>query len=404
MTNEETTLLELLSSFLKRRPPVIPMDTDWNSLYQLSKIHAVAPILYQVIKDDLERYPIAPQLLQKMRKAYDAGIFLAVRQEYEMDFVLEKLNQEKIPHVLMKGYHLKQYYPVREMRSMADIDILVPEKWHEAAGKALESIGYVNTNKVGDTWNYKKNVIQIELHRKLAEGNCRNLAYAEAYFEDAWEHTVDGVFPYTKYLSLEYHFIYLIFHLAKHFSLAGAGIRMFLDIAVYLQRFREELDWQYILEETDRLKLDMFLKRTLVLCSIWFGVPVEPIAVEEMEMLTEDVEAITGYVLEGGIFGQEKRNLGSITLRQGVRRGRKNAVFRIRVKAFVIYLFPDRLYMRRYLKAVENKGWLLPFAWMIRWWEGLTQRRSSTVMHIKQFAKDPKGALKQDRVLESMGL
>lgn len=404
MTLEEKSLLEILSAFLHRRKAVIPKEVKWGDLYNLAKSHAVTPILYRVIKDDLKRYEIEPQLLAKLRKSYDAGLFLAVRQEYEMDFVLKKLNQRKIPHVLMKGYHLRQYYPVREMRTMADIDILVPEDQREAAGQALERIGFVNTNKVGSTWNYQKNVLQLEVHWKLAEDMYWNSVNAEAYFEQAFAHTIDGVFPYTKYLTLEYHFIYLIFHLAKHFTLAGAGIRMFFDIAVYLERFRGTLDWKYILKEMDKLNLRAFLKKTLVLCSVWFRVPLEPIAIEAMDMPPETIEGITQYVLEGGVFGHEKRDLGTITLRRGIKRGQKNGAFWIRIKAFVKYVFPDRMYMRRYVRYVEKSHWLLPLAWMIRWGEGLTKRRNSTAIHMGQFMRNTDDAVEQDQILEYMGL
>lgn len=404
MTLEEKSLLEILSAFLRRRKAIIPKEISWGDLYRLAKSHAVAPVLYRVVKDDLDRYEIEPQLLKKMRKAYDAGLFLAVRQEYEMDFVLKELNRKKIPHVLMKGYHLRQYYPVREMRTMADIDILVPEDQREAAGQALESIGFINTNKVGGTWNYRKNVLQLEVHWKLAEDMYWNSVNAEAYFDQAFAHTIDGVFPYTKYLTLEYHFIYMIYHLAKHFTLAGAGIRMFLDIAVYLERFREEMDWEYVFKETDRLNLQVFLKKTLVLCSIWFRVPLGVTAAEEMDMSAETIEEITRYVLEGGVFGHEKRDMGTITLRRGVRRGGKNRALWVRVKAFLKYAFPDRMYMRRYVKYVENMPCLLPLAWMIRWSEGLTKRKKSTAVHMGQFMRNTDDAVRQDRILESMGL
>lgn len=42
--------------------------------------------------------------------------------------VIECLNQKKIFHVLMKGWVLKRYYPILELRTMGDIDFLIREE------------------------------------------------------------------------------------------------------------------------------------------------------------------------------------------------------------------------------------------------------------------------------------
>ncbi len=401
MNREEKALLAALAAFIKRDNLRLPADLDWSRLYRLAKAHAVAPILYRSLRSTPEIVTDA-QMMQEFGRAYDEAIFLAVRQQYEMDGILTALNQKKIPHILLKGCYLMQFYPVRELRTMSDIDILVPPKYHRAAGRALEELGFSLGNQEGNTWNYRRNVVEIELHSSLSEGRYWHSVDAEEYFKGCFQHTVEGALPYTRYLTPEYHFVYMIFHLAKHFEATGAGVRMFLDVAVCMDRFREEMDWDLVFRELRKLKLDGFFRRVMLLVSVWFHV--RPVRADRMALSEDELRAVTRYVLEGGVYGMEKRDLGTIILRRGVKRGRSNGSRQIRMRALWGYLFPERAYMRRYLKAVDRTPLLLPAAWAIRCWEGLFRRRKSTLAHLRQLQSGTGEALRQDHILEAMGL
>ena len=54
--------------------------------------------------------------------------------------------------------------------------------------------------------------------------------FTPAFFSDAIEHTEKNA--NFIFLKREYHFCFLIYHIAKHLYSTGAGIRMFLDICL----------------------------------------------------------------------------------------------------------------------------------------------------------------------------
>lgn len=91
------------------------------------------------------------------------------------------------------------------------------ERFEQAHG-LMTDLGYECESDKGDVWVYRRGSVSIEMHTRIA-GNCI-------------------------FLSREYHFCFLIYHIAKHLSSTGAGIRMFLDIAVFLRCYGKEFDWK----------------------------------------------------------------------------------------------------------------------------------------------------------------
>lgn len=46
-------------------------------------------------------------------------------------------------------------------------------------------------------------------------------------------------------------FPFLVLHMFKHFTSTGAGIRMAMDVLLYMEKYYEQIDWSYI---WDKLK------------------------------------------------------------------------------------------------------------------------------------------------------
>ena len=68
----------------------------------------------------------------------------------------------------------------------------------------------------------------------------------------------------------EEHFIFLLFHLAKHLNSSGAGIRMVLDLAVFLKKYQDSMDWEFIRKELAGIRLQDFAEHILSLCGALF--------------------------------------------------------------------------------------------------------------------------------------
>lgn len=401
MSLEEALLLQFLAAFISKEEVSLPQDTDWQKLYHLAGIHTVQGILYQVLKEQKKLDQIPAEVEAALKNSYAQTLVWTVTQEYEMEQVLRALNEQQILHVLFKGWQLRDYYPVKELRTMGDVDLLVKPEDQERTGELLQSMGFRIREDGDKVKNYRKDGLEIEVHTDISAGMSFNSAQCQTYFSDALMHTIDGEQPYSRYFDVNYHFIFLLFHLAKHFSYLGAGLRMFLDIVIYMNRFSAEMDWKYIEAELAKMGLLEFHRYVLYLCRIWLGM--EKYA-GEVQMEQASYETVCRYVLAGGIFGYAERDESTFRLRKGVKEDASGSRQAARVRAYRGHLFPDREYMEQYLPAVKKYGILLPAAWVIRAWEGLFRRRENTMRNMKAYAGNVDKATEQQKLLRGIGL
>lgn len=215
-----------------------------------------------------------------------------------------------------------------------------------------------------------------------------------------------------RYFSLEDHFIFLCFHLAKHLNSTGAGIRMVMDIALYLKAYQEQMDWKYIWEECRKVRLDVFVETLLQACREWFGSPAgaETGKTEAAGSATgnapdkEVLGHLAAYIMTGGVFGFE-RDDSIRRLRKGIDARTDRASVLIRAKALWKIAFPQRKHMAYFMPAVERHPALLPLAWIRRWVQGLWERQRM-VAAFRGLGKSThvNEAREQYRLLKKIGL
>lgn len=401
MTLEEKSLIHCLACYIKGRKADFSKNLNWSRVLYLAQIHSFLPVVYVMTKetDTGMKHEVRGQL----NRAYKAAIITSARRDAEIEQVVQRFQKEKIYHVFFKGYQLKEYYPVPELRIMADVDLLIRMEDRKRVDQALVSMGYRRENAMGFVWSYRKGLVLIEVHTKLASGEYWKNVNCEKYFEDAFEYVIDSDREYTKYFDLNYHFIFLLFHLAKHFNGRGAGIRMFLDIAVYIDKFQGQMDWEYIEKQLEILKLDAFSKNVFMICERWFGVSERW---KDVSMEPWVYKEVCTHIMSGGVFGYVGNDGATVRMRQGIEK-KETATEqseKIRIRAIIRHLFPNKTYMRMYLPAVGKYPVLLPVAWGVRFFEGIFLRRRSTMKHLKGFGGDVEKARRQQELLDRMGL
>jgi len=96
-------------------------------------------------------------------------------------------------------------------------------------------------------------------------------------------------------------------------------------------------------------------------------------------------------------------NAGLKRIRKGYRKDEKNS-FGTWLRALTLNLFPDYQFMRRYMKALDGRPYLLPAAWVKRWWIALFRRRDDMKQAIRVFSTQQDEALRQYQMLKRLGL
>ena len=393
MNEESLYLLKALKGFLLKQAPGT-FHGDWAKLLRLANIHFVSGILGYMVMS----YPDESnaQVASFMRKQCLQTINIFSKKAENMKRLIQKMDEQGIDHLLFKGYILKDYYPIPELRSFGDIDILIHPEDREKSDALMRQGNYERKTDWEPVYSYYKNLEYYEIHTDVMEVDVSDKADYKGYFQEVWKHG-HHISGHTWELSPEYHFLYLLTHTAKHISSSGAGIRMYMDLAVFLQHFGDGLDWKYIRQELEKLCFTDFANMVLSVVQEYFGVN-SPIPLKTVP--AQIFEDFMEFTMAGGIFGHVGRDSGLVSLKNQGRNDENVS----RMKTFMKRLFPSAKSIESRYTYLQGRHWLLPAAWIHRFF----RTRDSWGHHAKEaqsiLSTETEKVLKLKRIYKEIGL
>ena len=216
MCAETAYLIELTAAFLRDEPVTLRPDMDYRKLCGIAKAHNLIAVVYAVCNKAPNTEVIPEDCRLALSEHFFSSVFLYEHQKQGVERVYRVLSDAGIPHVFFKGAILKELYPVPECRLMGDIDLLINPASRQAAKKALMSSGFACTAQNGPVYDYRKGDVLLEVHTALISDDPRcETAFANAMDQAQFEGCCGK-------LEDNYHFAYLIAHLAHHFRFYGA--------------------------------------------------------------------------------------------------------------------------------------------------------------------------------------
>lgn len=396
-------IVRLLKSYMEQQPACVDLETDdWKRVIHYADIHAIGGIIASAVKMLPEDQQPEEELKKYLRNELALTVSGSVSQELAMDDVTAVLNERGIKHVLIKGFVLRDIYPIRELRSMGDIDFLIDRKQRQACHQAMLDIGFACTLDRGFVWCYQRANVILEIHTNLMAGDPVNDVDFEQYYENIWDRT-EVISGCTCRLRTEDHLIYLIAHAAKHFRSAGYGIRGVMDCAVVIRHFGEALDWERVWSQLELLKLDRFAAALFLLCEQWFGTAL-PGRNRGTHITEESFRLFVDIIFEGGVYGYFGRNLEQIQIRNQMTEGVENNPAIAKMKTGFKALFPGMRYMRMYMSSLEKYPFLLPAAWVVRWYQAVFKRGHRNLERVKNFTAPDEGMAEEYKMMKNLGL
>lgn len=303
--------------------------------------------------------------------AYYSALFESTVRCSKFLKLSEFLSENEIEHMPVKGYYIRELYPVKELRSFGDIDILIHEKDRKRCDSLMKSLGYTVKNDWEPTYSYIKDDEYYEIHTNLFDVRLKDRADMTEYFSSAWLHAKkDSGLRFVP--DTEFHLIYIICHLAKHLSTGGAGIRMYLDVALYILRYDSVISWERTEEEFKKLGLERFFHTVLSAVNEWFYVK----ASCDFENFGEELSELLEFTLDSDIFGHSRDN-SAIKLR-GEERSKKRTALKI--------LFPPAEQLENRYTFLKRSRILLPLAWIVRVFKnfGLIPKKIKELVNLKK--------------------
>ena len=343
----EKSLIKIINAVVNGKE--LPKFEDYTAIFQAAKRHSLGNFFYFAIKDSEHVLSVDKKLAQQHFAALAAQ---QVSQDYYTDEIIKRFYRENIRFMPLKGYYVKNFYPIKEMRSSCDVDIFYDYKRKKDVRRILEDLGFKFISENLSDELYCKDKISFEMHFSLASDR----EYYKQYYKDAFSmlNSVDGV----KYeFSDDDFYVYFIVHAAKHFTGGGFGIRTVLDIYFCLKNLN--LNREYLSKELIKLGLDKFENAFALLANAWFG----------QGVLDGDTEILGEFVMDNATYGK----FGNRSLLMSAEKSK--SLKRTKFKFVLRSVFPPFAVMKSRFKILDKAPFLLPFVYVYRWIRTLFCRR-----------------------------
>lgn len=318
-------------------PKPVPDGLDFDKLYELAKIHNVEALVYSA----LSRVAKSEKFEQSVQYAVAAD----ANQSYYLEQVADKFEENKIRFAIMKGFVIKPLYPSPEQRHSVDIDIFVDDENTDRVKEIMEELGFTvdrfNHNIRDDAYSIGR-FVHIEIHRTLISNKC---SWDKACQKITERLTPSDKYQYRSEMSQEDFYLYMIGHMAKHMKYSGMGIKMVVDVWVYLRKYRETLDMKLLNERLKEAGLSEFNDNILKLINFWF----------EGAEADEKIKKLSEYIISSGNYGTHMQLISTEAGNNQAKHSRYGKML----------FLPYREMCSKY-GFLKRLPFLLPFMWIYR--------------------------------------
>ncbi len=346
-----TYLVHLIKcAILDTQPNPIPGGIELNALIAFAQRHTVENIVYLSLK---KLNLLSSPEMQLLEEYYGHAITVDATQQYYLEMIIDALEENKIRHCVMKGPVIKKLYPTSDMRRSGDLDIFVDDENTEKVKGIMESLGFTaeNFNKANSHDEYKidQNII-VEIHRTLISNQC---PWQKPCQRIADRLILEDGCQYRYRMTDEDYYLYMIGHMAKHMKYSGIGIKMVLDVWIYLQKYERELNREQLNKHLKECGLYKFENIIRNVCDYWFN-----------DKDADDLTKATAlYIGTSGNFGTYEQLMMSRMGENAL--GTTNESIGRCVSYVKMFFWPYKNMRERYT-ILKKLPFLLPFFWIYR--------------------------------------
>ena len=291
------------------------VSVDWQEVYRLAEDQSVVGLVAAGI-DTLPPSERPPQ--QVVLQFVGQTLQLEHRNKAMNEFIaglIERLRQEDINALLVKGQGIAQCYEKPLWRACGDVDLLLSDSNYEKAKKVLLPLAsdveqeYTHFKHQGmtiDGW-------VVELHGTL---HSRLSARVDIMVDEvqgdvfyggkvrSWQNGGAQVFlP-----ALDEDVIFVFTHILHHFFFEGIGLRQICDWCRLLWTYRDKLDVRLLEQRLRKAGLMSEWKAFAAFAVECLGMPAGSMPLYDMdEKWKRKAERICRFVMEVGNFGHNQR-------------------------------------------------------------------------------------------------
>jgi len=270
MTLQQQQFLELLRSGLWGTPADTNLfngNVDWKTILRIAMEQTVQVIVADGIETlPKELWPPKEAMLKLMMVRVKTNQMHQLLNS-TLNQIVNALNAEGIPSVLLKGQGVAQNYRKPESRMCGDIDLYVGEKNYE---RACEIISAMNQNRTDGKecdhhMHLQVNGVEVEIHRQAdympgrkINSNLQNWTKKSI---DSLLHT-DGLPQWDNdgtvinLPSPTFDAFFILHHAVRHMTTEGVGFRQICDWVMYISKHNTEIAKDSLQNQLKQFHLD----------------------------------------------------------------------------------------------------------------------------------------------------
>ena len=324
-------------------------EDEFAELIEIGKKQSVLPVIYA----GLNRMNVPIEQMKKADQARNKDLYRFIQQDNALHQICAVLNEAKIPYVLLKGAVLRDLYPAKEMRTSADIDVLVHEEEIDNTVRVIDSKTDI---KVLKREYHDVSMISSKVHLDLHFSMKANSEAIDRLLIRAWEYAEPSGEGSRYCFTPEFQVFHVISHMSHHFLHGGLGIRPFLDL--WLLIHKTTFDAETVKAMCAECGILTFYEECVRLSEVWL----------EKAEHTETTALLEEYCLSGGVFGSKVFKYAG---RQRDMRGWRYIISRA---------FPPAYQVKEFYRDESGKKHTLAYYYLKRWIRWLSKKKRWQMM------------------------
>ena len=332
---------------------------EWEDVLHESKAHAIGLLCFDSTSSCVNLIPkdIYKQWLGHSAKVIANNIEVQSGQKWLVD-LLEKNN---IPYVILKGLSTASFYPDYEKRSCGDVDFITPPEFLEKTEKLLLQNGCIKDERHTDVhYVYNRAGITYELHFEISgtPDGIRGEIVKE-YFSSIVSNFNKDEETSFKRPSVEHNGAVVFFHIIHHLLSVGIGLRQICDWTCFVNKTLNDKFWtSSFIPLLEKIGLKYFLM-VLTSASVRYMGISKPIW---LEMVDDEISnKFILEVLRAGNFGKKEKELAGTGIMFS--KDRKNKTLSSKISTMLRTLNSTN---HKVYPILDKAPWLYPFVMLRR--------------------------------------
>ena len=409
MNNAQKQFVDILSAGIRgKAADKIYDNVDWDEVIDLANKHKVEGIVYLALRKSNLVSKIGEKRINLLKqKAAITGIGQS-RHISGLSTVLNKITEENIPLIVLKGLVVRDFYPQPDQRTMSDADILVHKDDVEKVKQLLIDMGYIflEDHKASHhiaLVHHKYPVVELHWNLFKRDGFSNELEHYERLI---WKRAIKVNVGETEVLSLSYEdlALHLCMHMAAHLASTGFGVRQLCDLVLLVEKKGEEIDWNSFIMKARMYGFEKFNLIMFLLCKELFYMEVP----KELEVKSVNnkkyVSALIDEIFEAGVHGKkEMSNQFATQVAFNFEDKDSNATLGA-IKRYFRFIFPRIDDMSDKYSYAKKFKILAPIAWIHHLFAGIFTSEYSFKDKFEFLTKGAATAVNRNKLLDWMEL